>query len=263
VLLFDRRDQDVQSVTVIHGFRPAEGRKEGVLLPAYMARYPATARLGHRLWQAAGARSRRHISRSARLALPVLWRILTVVASPVFVLIGGWPGSGKSTLAAGLAAELQVPLLAKDEIKEALTDALGRPESVPESQRLGRAAVLAMLRVAQRCPGAVLDSTWFDYTRPLLADLPGRLVEVRCLVPHELARARYQARAALRHPGHLDHLRSDAELWGQPVPPLHVGPLVEVDTSRAVDVPALARAIEAHRLTRPDPHSGAAAPLPR
>ena len=45
-----------------------------------------------------------------------------------FVLVAGWPGSGKSTLAAALATEL------------------------------GRAAVLAMLRVAVGCPGAVLDS---------------------------------------------------------------------------------------------------------
>jgi predicted kinase len=35
------------------------------------------------------------------------------------VLVAGWPGSGKSTLAAALAAELGLPLLAKDEIKEA------------------------------------------------------------------------------------------------------------------------------------------------
>ena len=56
-------------------------------------------------------------------------------------------------------------LLAKDEIKEALMDALGRPQTVADSQRLGKAAVLAMLRVARRCPGAVLDSTWFDYQR--------------------------------------------------------------------------------------------------
>jgi predicted kinase len=43
----------------------------------------------------------------------------------LFVLVAGWPGSGKSTLAAALAPELGLPLLAKDEIKEALMDALG------------------------------------------------------------------------------------------------------------------------------------------
>ena len=69
------------------------------------------------------------------------------------MLVAGWPGSGKSTLAAALAPELGLPLLAKDEIKEALMDALGRPQDVADSRRLGRAAVLAMLRVARRCPG--------------------------------------------------------------------------------------------------------------
>ena len=69
-----------------------------------------------------------------------------------FVLVAGWPGSGKSTLAAGLATELGLPLLSKDEIKEALMDGLGRPETVAESRQLGRAAVLAMLRVAAHCP---------------------------------------------------------------------------------------------------------------
>ena len=76
-----------------------------------------------------------------------------------FVLVAGWPGSGKTTLAAALATELGLPLLSKDEIKEALMDGLGPPGMVAQSRQLGRAAVLAMLRVAARCPGAVLDST--------------------------------------------------------------------------------------------------------
>ncbi len=159
----------------------------------------------------------------------------------LFLLVGGWPGSGKSTLAQALAAELRMPLLVKDEIKEALVDALGRPRTVSESQHLGRSAVLAMLTVARRCPGAVMDSTWFDYTRPLVIGLPGQLVEVRCVVPRDLARSRYHARAAGRHPGHLDSARSEDELWSQPVRPLGVGALIEVDTTGPVDVPLLAR----------------------
>ena len=110
-------------------------------------------------------------------------------APPWFVLVAGWPGSGKTTLAAALAAESGLPLLSKDEIKEALMDGLGRPETVAQSRRLGRAAVLALLRVATRCPGAVLDSTWFDYALPLARRLPGRLIEVHCTVPLELARS--------------------------------------------------------------------------
>ncbi len=157
-----------------------------------------------------------------------------------FVLVAGWPAAGKSTLARALAAELGLPLLAKDEIKEALMDGLGCPATVAQSRRLGRAAVAAMLRVAQRCPGAVLDSTWFEYADPLVRQLPGRCAEVVCTVPVELARARYQARAGQRHAGHLDEARTEAELWGAPPRSPRAGPVLEVDTSGPVDVHGLA-----------------------
>ena len=162
----------------------------------------------------------------------------------VFVLVAGWPGSGKSTLAAALAARLGLPLLAKDEIKEALMDALGRPKTVADSQRLGRAAVLAMLRVASRCPGAVMDSTWFDYAFPLARALPGQLVEVHCTVPRDVARARYQERAGRRHAGHLDEMRSDQELWGESPPSPGLGPVIQVDTSGEVDISQLAEKLD-------------------
>jgi predicted kinase len=152
----------------------------------------------------------------------------------LFVLVAGWPGSGKSTLAAALAPRLGLPLLAKDEIKEALMGALGQPRTVADSQRLGRAAVLAMLQVARRCPGAVLDSTWFDYALPAARALPGRLVEVHCTLPRDVAKARYQARR--RHAGHLDAERSDKELWGEPPRSLGLGPVFQVDTSGEIDM---------------------------
>ncbi|HEY2266292.1 MAG TPA: AAA family ATPase [Streptosporangiaceae bacterium] len=159
------------------------------------------------------------------------------VPENLFVLVAGWPGSGKSTLAAALAPRLGLPLLAKDEIKEALMDALGRPETVAGSQQLGRAAVLALLRVAARCPGAVLDSTWFDYALPLARALPGRLAEVHCVLPRDVAMARYQARH--RHPGHLDAERTDQELWAQSPPSPGLGPVIEVDTTAETDLDQL------------------------
>ena len=57
----------------------------------------------------------------------------------LYVLVAGPPGSGKTTVSAPLAAELGLPLLAKDAIKEALMDALGRPADVEASRQLGRA----------------------------------------------------------------------------------------------------------------------------
>lgn len=158
----------------------------------------------------------------------------------MFILVGGWPGSGKTTLATALGPSLGLPVLAKDDVKEALVEGLGAPDTVSESRRLGRAAVLAVLRIARRCPGAVVDSTWFDYARPLVTALPGPVVELRCVVPLEVARSRYLVRAADRHAGHLDLQRDETELWGEPVRPLGVGPLVEVDTTGPVDIPAIA-----------------------
>ena len=127
-----------------------------------------------------------------------------------FVLVAGWPGSGKSTLAAALGAELGLPLPPEDEIKEALMEGLGRPETVAASQRLGKAAVLAVLRTARTRPGAVLDSTWSGYALPLARTPPGRLIEMHCTVPLDLARARYRARNGHRHAGHLDRQRPRA-----------------------------------------------------
>ncbi|MFT4296238.1 MAG: AAA family ATPase [Micropruina sp.] len=160
-----------------------------------------------------------------------------------FVLVGGWPGSGKTTLSRALAAALAVDYLAKDDAKEALMDALGAPHGVEESRRLGRAAVAATLRLAQGCRAAVIDSTWYPYTAPLVAALPGPFVELRCTVPVEVARRRYRSR--LRDPRHLDADRSEAELWGSPVEPLGVGPLIEVDTAHHIAIDRLAERVRA------------------
>jgi chloramphenicol 3-O-phosphotransferase len=162
----------------------------------------------------------------------------------MYVLIGGVPGSGKTTLARQLAPLLDLPLIAKDAIKEALMTALGPPRDVAESQRWGRAAVLAMLTVAQSSPGAVLDSTWYPYTIPYVQGLPGPLVEVRCVVDLEVAQRRYRARTPTRHTGHLDDQRTEEELWGADAHgSLRLGPVLEVDTTDAVDVIAVAAAV--------------------
>lgn len=159
-----------------------------------------------------------------------------------FILVGGWPASGKSTLARALATEFDVAYLSKDEVKEALMDRLGAPSTVEESQELGAAAVAAVLRFARGCPGAVIDSTWFPYSLPLVRELAGPLVEIRCRINVDLARQRFLAR--VRDERHLDDLRAESELWGEEVAPLGVGALIEVDTSVPVDVVDLAKVIE-------------------
>jgi predicted kinase len=163
----------------------------------------------------------------------------------IYVLVAGPPGSGKTTLATPLASRLGLPLISKDAIKEALMDKLGHPQTVEESRRLGRAAVSVMLAVAHASPGAVLESPFSPEAVPALQTLPGRIVEIRCRCPRELALARYRARGD-RHPGHLDADRTDDELWNeQLVRPLGLGALIEVDTSSENDIEALARQVEA------------------
>lgn len=150
------------------------------------------------------------------------------------------PASGKSTLAGGVARQLHLPLLSQDEIKEAMADALGHPPASPRRNSwVGRQSEQCC-----RCPaGAVLDSAWYPYTLPLVHGLQGDVVEVRCILPREVAKARYLARAGSRHHGHLDSWRSEQELWNRPVGPLGVGPLIEVDTSGPFDEGSLARIV--------------------
>jgi predicted kinase len=160
----------------------------------------------------------------------------------IYVVVSGPPGSGKSTLASDLAPALGLALVAKDTIKDALMDALPVPD-VGTSRRLGGAAIAVMFAVAGESPvGAVLES---NLRRTLAADevagLPGPVVEVFCRCDRALAIERYRSRAGSRHPGHFDGARADDDLWDDDVSQPVAGgwPVLEVDTSRPVDVDAV------------------------
>lgn len=163
------------------------------------------------------------------------------------VVVSGPPGSGKTTVARAIAADLDLPLFAKDTVKEALMDALGVPD--PEaSQRLGAASVAVLVALAVENGRGVIESTWL---RSLAVDELTRLgtpiCEVFCRCPPETARARVEARAASRHPGHHDLLRLGDDLWsGERAEPIAgPWPLVEVDTGGAFDAASLLRAVRA------------------
>jgi predicted kinase len=172
-----------------------------------------------------------------------------MTAPPLFVVVSGPPASGKSTLAPPLAAELRLPLVAKDTIKDALMRVLPVPD-VAASRVLGRASVVAMLAVAAESPvGAVIESN-LHRSRAVaeIGALPGRVVEVFCTCDPAVAAARYRARAGSRHAGHFDRERDPAELWNDEVArPVAGGwPVLPVDTNRPFDpasVSGLARAV--------------------
>ena len=76
------------------------------------------------------------------------------------------------------------------------------------------------------------------------------MCEVWCEVPLAVARSRFAARHADRHFVHRESSGvsdGDWEVWAREAEPLGLGTVHRVDTSRPVDVPALAAAITAGR----------------
>lgn len=168
------------------------------------------------------------------------------VSARTLVVVSGLAASGKSTVARALARGLDLPLLDKDDVLEALFDSLGCAD-LATRERLSRAADDVLLTVAAASPAAVAVNWWhFDTAPARLTAAADALVEVWCACPPEVAAERYAARR--RHPGHLDHLRvpDAATMAAADRGPLGVGPLVRVDTDGPVDETTLVAQVRAH-----------------
>jgi thymidylate kinase len=170
----------------------------------------------------------------------------------LFVVVSGLASAGKTTVAEPLASMLEVRLISKDAIKEALFGVVGFG-GWEFSKTLSRAADAAMVHIARDLDGAVLDNFWYAETVvDLLAPLPGPFVEVFCRCDPLVAFDRFRGRD--RHPGHADEERDveatrAAFLTRADKLPLGIlGPVVEIDTERTVDMASVAsRVAEAAR----------------
>jgi predicted kinase len=160
----------------------------------------------------------------------------------LIVLVSGPPAAGKTTLARALAARLELPLISKDDIKEAIFDAMDGPAGeLAWSRRIGAAAMEVLWRLAAQCPAAILEANFrpgLEIEQAHLRRLQARIVEVRCCCPDEEVLRRYAERARTARPAHVATALPPQSLEEYRLP-MGVGAVIEVDTSHPVDLPAL------------------------
>jgi hypothetical protein len=148
-------------------------------------------------------------------------------------------------LARRLAADLGLPLMCKDTIKEVLFEVLGISDRA-WSKRLGGASmevlytfVEAQLAAGRSCVAEGNFDVGFSTPvfRRLVREYPHTNVQVNCFAEPAILRARFLRRSLSgeRHPGHQDHLPRDPSL-DSPIPgqtpALDIGGhVIEVDTS--------------------------------
>jgi hypothetical protein len=152
-----------------------------------------------------------------------------------FVLVSGPPASGKSSLARPLATELDLPLIEKDTIKEAIGDALdaGGDEW---TRPLSSAAFDVLWRLTDTIPRAVLEGNFYPQHVHRLRSVDPDALEIYCRCPLDLCRRRFAARIGEgRHRVHPPTV-PPLEFFEQFAEPLGVGDVLEVSTVDPVDL---------------------------
>jgi predicted kinase len=136
------------------------------------------------------------------------------LASRLTIILGS-PASGKTTLARRLGEHWSVPVFCKDDIKEALFEALGQGDRA-WSRRLSVASFTTLVHLAQRQlslgQSCIVEGNWRAVNVPGLEPMLRASCALQiwcCAEPAEIVR-RFTARS--RHAGHLDALMPPEEL---------------------------------------------------
>ncbi len=168
-------------------------------------------------------------------------------ALPLSSSLQGGTWTGKTTLARAMTAELGLPLINRDDIKEALYDTLGTGD-VEWSSRLGSASYEVLFVVARRLLEAGTDcilETNFNRADPFRGLPAARIVQISCTAPDHVLLDRYARRE--RHPGHnhaVKRVTLGERLKAAEWRPLELkGELIVVDTSTPIDIVSVVRRI--------------------
>lgn len=195
------------------------------------------------------------------------------MTTPTLLIVTGHPATGKTTLARALAAELGLPLISKDDLKEAIFDSIGWRDR-DWSRQVGVAAIALMYIRAEAELAAgrslIVESNFRSdldtgRLRALRERAPFRPAQIRCVARGDVMAERYARRIVegRRHPGHCEALdaadlaRMQAMGEIEPVP--IGGALLTVDTSTATavetaSVATWARAILSNAASRLEAH---------
>jgi predicted kinase len=126
------------------------------------------------------------------------------------IIVTGLPATGKTTLARELAAQLRIPMLAKDAIKEPLLSTLGASDRA-QSRRLSDASFAVLFTMTHELLSLGLDVLIEGNFRPgehevALRASSVRIAQILCSVdePERLARLASRASDPARHAGHKD-----------------------------------------------------------